>query len=281
MAGAVDTTYTFTATDVITSTKMNNIIDETVMTTDAIIGSTLAVSTGKLRVNTSGITANELATGSVTTTAILDANVTPAKLANSDFGDFTVSSGVATIDNNAIVTSKIADSNVTLAKLSLPSGFPIQIAQAVKTDVQTITSTTTSWSDITGLSVTLTRAIASASGKVRIQGNVSTSSNDSTYGVAIRLVRDGLTIDDATGDADGLRLRSTSLGGFNGGQGIVNVPFDFIDDSPGSNATVTYKVQAKVYSIRTGYINRSNSDANVGDYSFRTISSITLTELAP
>jgi microcystin-dependent protein len=83
MAGAVDTTYTFTATDVITSTKMNNIIDETVMTTDAIIGSTLAVSTGKLRVNTSGITANELATGSVTTTAILDASVTQPKLSPS------------------------------------------------------------------------------------------------------------------------------------------------------------------------------------------------------
>jgi hypothetical protein len=69
-------------------------------------------------VNTSGITANELATSSVTTTAILDANVTPAKLSNSDFGDFTVSSGVATIDNNAIVTSKIADSNVTTAKIA-------------------------------------------------------------------------------------------------------------------------------------------------------------------
>ena len=131
MAGAVNTNYTFQPTDVITSSRMNNIIDETVMTSDAIIGSTLAVSGGKLRVNSAGITANELATNSVTTTAILDANVTPVKLSNSDFGDFTVSSGVATIDNNAIVTAKIADANVTLSKLSLPSGFPIQIQQAV------------------------------------------------------------------------------------------------------------------------------------------------------
>jgi hypothetical protein len=111
MAGAVNTSYTFTATDVITSTKMNNIIDETVMTSDAIIGSTLAVSTGKLRVNTSGITANELATGSVTTTAILDANVTTAKIANSNVT-------TAKIADLNVTTAKIADSNVTTAKIA-------------------------------------------------------------------------------------------------------------------------------------------------------------------
>jgi hypothetical protein len=274
MAGAVNTGYTFLDTDVITSTKMNNIIDETVMTSYAIIGSTLAVSDGKLRVNTSGITANELATGSVTTTAILDANVTTAKIADSNVT-------TAKIADSNVTTAKIADSNVTLAKLSLPSGFPIQIAQAVKTDTQTVTNSVAQWIDITGLSVTLTRAIASASGKVRIQGNIATSSTDASHGVAIRLLRDGVTIDDATGDADGSRLRATSIGGYNGTHGNVNVPFDFIDDSPGSNATVTYKVQARIYSARTAYINRSNSDINNGDYSYRTISSITLTELAP
>ena len=47
--GAVDTTYTFTATDTITSTKMNNIIDQTVMASDAIIGTTLEVASGKLK----------------------------------------------------------------------------------------------------------------------------------------------------------------------------------------------------------------------------------------
>jgi hypothetical protein len=279
MPGAVDTTYTFTATDVITSTKMNNIIDETVMTTDAIIGSTLAVSTGKLRVNTSGITANELATGSVTTTAILDANVTPAKLSNSDFGDFTVSSGVATIDNNAIVTSKIADSNVTLAKLSLPSGFPIQVDQAVKTDTQTFTSNSTDWVDITGLSVTLTRAIASASGKVLIQGVVNTDTNNVSYGVAIRIQRDGVTI--GVGDEDGVRQRGGSLGSHGGGVGGFPVAISFLDTSPGTNATVTYKLQARSGNTVVNYINRDNNDSNDSNQIYRTISTLTVTELAP
>lgn len=64
--GAVDTTYTFTATDTITSTKMNNIIDQTTMTGDAIIGTTLEVASGKLKVRAAGITANEIAAGQIT-----------------------------------------------------------------------------------------------------------------------------------------------------------------------------------------------------------------------
>lgn len=65
--GAVNTTYTFTPTDVITSSKMNDIIDQTTMTSTAILGSTLQVTTsGQLAVNAQGITSNELAAASVT-----------------------------------------------------------------------------------------------------------------------------------------------------------------------------------------------------------------------
>jgi hypothetical protein len=65
--GVVNTTYTFTSTDTITSAKMNNIIDETTFTGDAIQGTTLqVVSPGKLAVNAGGITSSELASGAVT-----------------------------------------------------------------------------------------------------------------------------------------------------------------------------------------------------------------------
>ena len=64
--GAIDTTYTFTATDTITSTKMNNIIDQTTFTSDAVFDTTLAVASGKLKVNAQGITSNELASNAVT-----------------------------------------------------------------------------------------------------------------------------------------------------------------------------------------------------------------------
>ena len=91
--GAVNTTYTFTATDTITSTKMNDIIDQTTFTNDAVFDTTLVVASGKLKVNSQGITSNELAANAVTTAKITDSNVT---------------------------TVKIADSNVTPAKLSQP-----------------------------------------------------------------------------------------------------------------------------------------------------------------
>ena len=78
--GAVDTTYTFTATDTITSTKMNNIIDQTTITGDAILGTTLEVVSGKLKVRAQNITSNELATDAVTSTKIVNGAVTPSKL---------------------------------------------------------------------------------------------------------------------------------------------------------------------------------------------------------
>jgi hypothetical protein len=82
MAGVVDTTNTFATNDVITSAAMNNIIDQTVFTSDAISGGTLAVTSGKLKVATSGITSNEMAVNAVTTNVIADGTVTAAKLAS-------------------------------------------------------------------------------------------------------------------------------------------------------------------------------------------------------
>ena len=64
--GAIDTNYTFTATDVITSTKMNNILDQSTVTASAIFNNTLDISSGKLLVKAGGITSNELGSSCVT-----------------------------------------------------------------------------------------------------------------------------------------------------------------------------------------------------------------------
>ena len=80
--GAVNTTYTFTPTDTITSTKMNNIIDETVMTSQACLaGGGLEVASGQLTISSNAINSSRLAASSVTTNAILNENVTEEKLA--------------------------------------------------------------------------------------------------------------------------------------------------------------------------------------------------------
>ena len=101
--GVLDTTYTFTATDIVTSTKLNNVIDQTTFTSSAVATGnvTLAVTaSGQLKVNTSGIGANELADNSVTTAKILNANVTQAKLASNTVGNGPAFRAKATIDTS-------------------------------------------------------------------------------------------------------------------------------------------------------------------------------------
>ena len=120
--GAVDTTYTFTATDTITSSKMNNIIDQTTITGDAIFGTTLEVASGKLKIRSQGITSNELAANAVTSTQITDLNVTTIKIA-----DLNVTT--AKISDLGITTAKIADLGVTTAKIADASVAPIKLAQ--------------------------------------------------------------------------------------------------------------------------------------------------------
>jgi hypothetical protein len=121
--GVVNTTYTFTSTDTITSAKMNNIIDDTTFTSDAIQGTTLqVVSPGKLAVNSGGITSNELASNSVVTAAIADSNVTTAKIADASVTQAKLGANVA--GNGPCVYAKrttafnVANATLTLVPLN-------------------------------------------------------------------------------------------------------------------------------------------------------------------
>jgi hypothetical protein len=79
--GAVNTTYTFEATDTITSAKMNNIIDQTTMTADACLsGGGLEVATGKLSISNGAINSSRLATNSVTSANIVDGTIVNADI---------------------------------------------------------------------------------------------------------------------------------------------------------------------------------------------------------
>jgi len=122
MAGVVETTNTFATNDVITSTAMNNIIDQTLFTEDAISGGTLAVISGKLKVATSGITSNEMAVNSVTTNTIADSAITNAKIsASAAIGLSKLATGAlpsaitvvaANISNDAVTQLKIGPNTV-------------------------------------------------------------------------------------------------------------------------------------------------------------------------
>jgi hypothetical protein len=268
--GVVNTTYTFTGTDTITSSKLNNIIDQTTFTNDSIQGATLQVVSGKLAVRAGNITSNELASNSVVTAKILNSNVTTAKIADSNVT-------TAKIANSAVTTVKIADGNVTPAKLAGAAGTkPVQIIQAVKLDTQIIDTNTTSWVDISSLSLTITRV--STTSKHRIEAVVNNSSNNSDHGVMFRILRGSTAVGIASAAGD--RVRITSGSGNAGGNSMLTSCIDFIDDTSAiADASITYKIQARIYSSVEGYINRSFFDTDVADYGARAISTLTVTEL--
>ena len=128
MAGVVNTTHVFATNEVITSTLMNNIIDETEFTSDALANGTLAITGGKIKVATGGVTANEMAADAVTATAILNGTITNAKINASAAIDLSklgtgalptaITIASANIVDGTIVTADIADAAITAPKLN-------------------------------------------------------------------------------------------------------------------------------------------------------------------
>lgn len=98
------------------TTLKGNATGSTAAPQDITLNSTLNFAFGSLQraaltgdvTASAGSNATTISNNAVTTGKIADANVTPAKLSNSDFGDFTVASGVATIDVNAVTNAKLA-----------------------------------------------------------------------------------------------------------------------------------------------------------------------------
>ena len=189
--------------------------------------------------------------------------------------------GNAGIRDGAITEGKIEAGAVTFAKLTLPSNFPIQVVQAVKTNTQGLGVDDT-WTDISGLTLTITKQSASTAGSVRIQAVIQHSSNNGNHGPMFRIVRGATAIGLAT--TAGSRERTTAASFYpNSGLSIGTTVIDFIDTTPLWTTLLPfaeYKIQAKTWVGVTSYINRSNSDADAGSYP-RSISTLTLTELTP
>lgn len=296
---------TIASGEVVTPAKLNNLVDAA--TISGIVNADISAS--------AAIALTKLANGALPSgISVASANIVDGNIINSHINATAAIDGSKLADN-AISNTKLRDSvalsvigntnNATndpadiiagtdghvlrrsgntlafgkLSALAFPSKFPIQIVQAVKTNVQTI-NTDDTWVDISGLSLTLTRAIASASGAVRVQAVIHNSSNNGNHGLFFRILRESTEI--GIGDAAGSRVRATANGAFAGGYySQESTCIDFIDNAPGSTATVTYKIQARIYSTNEGYINMSYYKDDDGNYNARTISTLTLTELAP
>jgi hypothetical protein len=156
--------------------------------------------------------------------------------------------------------------------IPIPKGI-IQVVSAAKTS--TFTAATTTYTDITDLSVSITPT--STANKIFVLAMI-TGSNDVTVSVAtLRLVRDSTAI--AIGDTAGSRIVGTAP--LTGGQDAAqnNTQMIAFLDSPATTSATTYKIQGRSNaSADTFFINRSDTDSDSTVYN-RTVSTITVFEV--
>ena len=146
----------------------------------------------------------------------------------------------------------------------------------------TMTSTTTTTSDgfvDTGLQLAITPS--SASSKILITGIINVG--QTYFKTYIRLLRDSTVL--SVGDTASNRPRVYSSSAPGGSDwdtyNVTPIPLNLLD-SPNTTSSVTYKVDFRPYDNvhTTSYINRCGTDRDNADYDERSISVMTLQEIA-
>jgi hypothetical protein len=171
------------------------------------------------------------------------------------------------INNNTL-------SAVTTLPAAIATGKVLQVVSAAKTDRQTTTSTNT-WTDISGLSVSITPS--SASNKILVLFTVNTASSINSHS-GIKLLRGSTDIFVGDANGDGFRIFS-SWRSMTDTQYHTQPLAGMFLDSPSTTSATTYKIQ--ISGDTTVYVNRpSNFDSTV-DSVQRTAgsSSITVMEI--
>ena len=151
-------------------------------------------------------------------------------------------------------------------------GKVLQVVQTVKSD--TFSSSSSSWTDITGLSASITPS--SASSKILIMYSIVASEDTAQFAI-FRITRNSTGI--GIGDASGNRQTATTASWSGGASNHSNSQSVQYLDSPSTTSSITYKVQVISTASQTAYINRNARD-NDAYYEPRTISTITVMEIA-
>ena len=153
-------------------------------------------------------------------------------------------------------------------------GSIIQMKSVTKTDTFSITST--SYTDVTDLTLSITPK--EITNKILVSYNLTCGTEDSGYQWGIRLMRDSTQI--FVGDAAGSRDRVSNFVRNNGSDLHTVYPSGQHLDSPSTTSSVTYKLQVKAYtSGRALYVNRVHNDSDDAAIG-RSASSITVMEVS-
>ena len=161
-----------------------------------------------------------------------------------------IGSGIGT------VTNQFADGN-------MPAGSVVQVVSTAKTDV--FSSSSTSFTDVTGLSVAITPS--SSSNKILVSVHLMTAATDANS-PRFNLVRGSTNIATSDGSTPASLHLNTS-GSTDGRMGSI-----VFLDSPSTTSETTYKIQG-LTDGNSFVVNRRGDDANK-----TSISTITVMEIA-
>lgn len=145
-----------------------------------------------------------------------------------------------------------------VANSTLGTGKILQVVSAAKTDA--FTTTSTSYTDLTGLSVNITPS--STASRILVGYSVIAQGLHATNMGGIQLVRDSTAI--LVADAAGSRSVSSSIVSERSATHTAHQSNVFVD-SPATTSATTYKLQIRTYA-GTIWVNRTNSDTDFSAY---------------
>jgi len=179
----------------------------------------------------------------------------------------------AMIQSSAVTDAKIA-SGITASKLTgalpaidgsaltgLPAGSVLQVVSTTKTD--NFTTSNQSWTDVTGLSATITPA--STSSKILAKAYVNIGGENNYYAIG-RIERGGSALTANSGGTNGIAGMAAANNTENYAQYYMEAMVMEFLDSPSSTSALTYQVQLysanSNASANTLYVNRPYDVAN-------------------
>ena len=181
-----------------------------------------------------------------------------------------------TIEQNGSAIATLDSNGLTMAagKTIVGSGVGkiLQVVSTTKTD--TFSTTSTSFADITGLTVSITPT--SSSSKILVIVSISLGNNGTT-GSILRLLRDSTLIN--SGDVASNRPLGYAYVGADSQYNIHTYSSNYLD-SPATTSTITYKTQTHTTSGNPVYVNRTSADRDTTTYDGRGASTITVMEVA-